>query len=364
MRVISLSEIKGKEVLGADIYDEQGRILLNRGIAIKLSYIDRLVEHGIEELYIEDEISEGIIPENVVMMQARQEAKNIIKQEAKRLVTKNDISVAHINKVIDLIVNDILSNIKNNLVTVKDLRVKDDNLFAHSINVAIMSTLLCQKAGFSYQKINNTVTGCLLHDIGKLFLPEEINNKDVQKLTAKELEQYKLHARIGYEMFLDNVDINPTTRVTILMHHEHLDGSGFPDGISGRKIHESARICSICNCFDEMVNGKKRGKLLNVSDAVEYLTAYAGSYFDEELVNDLIKSVPIYPVGSIVLLSDGCLAIVAKNESVSVTRPVVRVFFDYTNKRKIPYQEIDLMKNLSLNIKTEIKGNIRKLLES
>jgi HD-GYP domain-containing protein (c-di-GMP phosphodiesterase class II) len=364
MRAIEVHEITGKEVLAADVYDSLGRTLLNRGIHLKETYMNRLLDLGIDLIYVEDDISEGIIPEEMTFVSTKQEAKRLIRDEAERLISKNDVSIAHVYKIVDLIVNDILGNHKSHILAVKDIRLKDENLFAHSLNVSIFAALICKKMDYTYDKICNTVTGCLLHDVGKLFLPKEINEKNYGKRTQAEREEYEKHPKVGYEMLLDNVEINPTSRVTILMHHERVDGSGFPEGRIGNKIHISARICSVCNVFDNMVNGYARNNLLNVSDAVEHLHSMSNIYYDEDIVHKFLKHIPIYPTGSMVLLNNGYLGIVAKNNLRNVLRPVVRVFFDFRNKVKVKYEEFDLMKQASLKIERQIRGNVSQMIQS
>ena len=173
MRLIKVEEISGKEVLGRNVLDSAGRVLLSCGMSLQHSYIERFLEMGVTEVYIEDAISEGIVPEDVVCAETRMEAKRIISNESKRLMTKKDINIIEIYKIVDIIINDILKN-KDSLINVKDLRVKDEFTFSHCVNTAVMAALLCKKLEYNYEKLQNVVAGCLLHDIGKLFIPKRL----------------------------------------------------------------------------------------------------------------------------------------------------------------------------------------------
>lgn len=359
MRLISVHDISGKEILGKTIFDDDGRILLTAGCELHEAYTGKLLDMGIDEIYVEDSISEGITVGDCVSRETRNEARRIISIEGKRLATKKEINIMEIYKVVDLIVNDILYG-RETLINLKDLRVKDDYTFAHSVNTAILSAVICKKMEFPYDRMNNVVTGALLHDIGKLFIPKELISRPHTKLSKCELDIYKTHAQIGYDLLKGNIEINPTIRVAILMHHERLDGSGFPEGLRVDKIHESAKICAICNTFDNLLNAPDNSGVLCTTDAVEYLQSCAGVYFDKKIVELFLKLVPIYPVGSIVLLNSGLIGIVMKNNESSLLRPVVRAFYDGRSRTKINNSEIDLMKDLSIKILRELKSSVLK----
>ncbi|MDI9515282.1 MAG: hypothetical protein QM224_09445, partial [Bacillota bacterium] len=153
-----------------------------------------------------------------------------------------------------------------------------------------------------------------------------------------------------------------TAKITVLMHHEQINGGGYPMSLNGDYIHYSARIVGICDAFDQAINDGHYKNVYQTTDAVEYLIGASGHIFDKSLVDTFIKIVPIYPEGTIVLLSNGMFAIVVKNNPVYMTRPVVRPFFN--PKTGIKYDRsyiIDLQHELSIKIVREINVNLRDI---
>lgn len=357
MRLIGVKEIKGNEILARPIIDGEGRVLLKNGMKLQVSYAIRLDEMGIMEVFIEDGLSEGIVPEEVVMAETKIEAKRIISAETKRLQEKRQLNIMEIHKIVDLLINDILSS-KQNLMNVKDMRLKDESIFSHSVNTAILAALMIKRLGYRYDKLVNIVSGCLLHDLGKIILPQDIAVKDPMTMTTEELEVYKTHARLGYEMLKNKDDISPTERVIVLMHHERLDGSGFPAGLHRDKIQDAAKICAICNSFDNFLNDPNRKGLTCTSDAIEFVHSMSDIYFDKEIVKEFMKYIPIYPAGTMVLLSNGFVGLVSKNNETNLLRPVVRICFDIKSKQDIKPYEVDLMKELTLRIEGEFRATI------
>ncbi len=372
MRNIKVEDIKGNEILAKDIVTNRGKVLLNKGIKLKTKFIEKLISEGIDQIFVEDNIenegsgvngiyqgglSEKATNDEVDISKTKEESKNIIKTEAMRFVKLKEISLAHINKIIDLIINDILNSSKN-IIPVKDMRVKDISLFEHSINVAIFAAFICKRLEYSQKKLVDTVTGCILHDFGKLEITGEVAKKDIINMRPHEKREFHSYPTKGYSRLVETLNLSPITTNVILMHRENVDGSGFPNGIKGDKIDEAAKICAICDRFDEIANFHGRNKLLNVSDAIEYIRSLSGIYFDKRIVEEFFEYVPIYPKGSVVLLNTGIVGIVLENEDRDRLRPVVRPFYDVKNKTKVALNDIDLMANLSTKIEREVRGGV------
>lgn len=356
MRLISIDELKGNEVTACNVNDVDGRILLTKGSRIKLSYIEKLDSLGIYQLYVEDAISENIRAEGLLCEETKQEAKKAISTEMQKYAKKREFDVAVINKITNIIINEILLN-RVDLINLKDIKLKDEYLFSHCINVCSLAVFMGLKLGFSHSKIQNIGTGCILHDFGKLLIPSEILKK-TSPLTAQEYVEMKKHPLYGYEALKDDPTIRPTTKVIVYMHHEKVDGSGYPNKLKGDKLHDSVKICSICNKFDSMTSKLPYRKPFSVSYAIEYLYSTAGIFFDKTLVGEFLKYVPIYPSGTIILLNNGIIAIVVKNNTSNLLRPIVRYLYNPKNKIKYKDREVDLMEELTLSIEQEVVFNM------
>jgi putative nucleotidyltransferase with HDIG domain len=296
------------------------------------------------------------------MADTKQEAKKIISAETKKLYEQKQMNILELHKVVDLIINDILSS-KQNLINMKDLRLKDDNIFSHSVNTATLAAIMTKRMGLRYDKTRSIISGCLLHDIGKILLPQEIAVKREKNMTLDELKIYQTHPRIGCEMIRARDGINPIEKAIILTHHEKLTGDGFPDGLSKNDLDTPSRICAICDVFDNIHNDPARKGFQSTSEAVEYIYSLSNIYFEQDLIKEFLKYIPIYPSGTIILLNNGFLGIVIKNDECNILRPIVKVFYDIINKKKLKQYEIDLMKNLSIRIEGEFKSSIATIME-
>ncbi len=353
MRLVRLSEIKGDEIVAKPIIDIDERRLISQGARIKKSYINKLVEKGITSVYIEDDISEGVFIEDVLCDETRLKAKKVISEELSRYLNKREIDFSRIHKTVEVILDELLSK-SIDLVSLKDLRLHDEYTFAHSVNVCILTVILATKLGYARDKINKIAIGAMLHDFGKILIPPEILNKK-EPLSHSDLEEIQKHPMYAYSAFKDSTELSATSKVTILMHHELLDGTGYPLKIKDEKIHYSAKICAVCDVFDAMTSDKVYRNALNTSDAVEYLIAWAGKRYDRFFVEQFIQNIPIFPPGTIVCLSNGLMAIVIKNNPQNVLRPVIRMIYNPKTRTKYNKNyEVNLMEELSINIIKEI----------
>lgn len=356
MRLVYLDEIKGHEMAANNIIDIQGRLLIGKGARVKLSYLNKLLEAGINSIYIEDDISEGIEIESVLCEQTKQMGKIILESEMSRFMRKREIDLNVISKVSSLILNEILTN-RTSLINAKDIKLKDELLFSHSINVCALTVFMCIKMGMEHSRIQSIGTGALLHDIGKMLIPSETLNKP-GSLTKEEEEEMFLHPLFGYEALKDDVTVNPITKMVVYMHHEKIDGTGYPHGIKGDKIHESAKITAVCNAFDSLTTDKPYRKAHSIADVIEFLHTVSGLFYEKQYVDEFLKHIPMFPPGTIVLLNSGVIGIVVRNNENSFWRPVVRLLYNTKNKVKYgPNKEVDLMKDLTLKIEREVRYN-------
>jgi len=363
MRHVAIQDVSGEEILAQPIYDIDGRRLLNRGIRLKQGYIQKLYEKGIFSVYIEDSISEGIEIDEALCSKTRMKAKQAVCQELNRLSKNKELNISYLRDIVNGIVEEVLSS-HNDLINLKDVRLQDEFTFAHSVNVCALSTMLASRLGYNKEKIKNISLGALLHDFGKVLIPISILQNE-GNLSPEETHELNRHPLYGYNLLKDDSSVNSTSKISILMHHENLDGTGFPMGLSGDKIHYSARIISICSLFDSITCDRRYKNALCTSDAVEYISCSSGTGLDTKFVNEFLNMIPIFPNGTLVLLSNGLIGIVVSNNSKSLTRPVVRLL--YNPKTKARYGKnyiVDLMKDLSMKILREIQIPANELKEN
>ena len=261
-------------------------------------------EKGISQLYIEDDISEGIETEDLISDETRYYTQSVVKEVMNDILWQNRLNrVPEITKVVNNIVDELLSN-DNILVNMKDIRMIDDYTFGHCTNVCILSVITGIELGYNELRLRDLGVGALLHDIGKMRIPKHILQKP-GRLTSEEYEQVKQHTIYGFEILKDCDDIRAPAANAALGHHERFNGTGYPRGLTGEDTHEYAKVIAIADVYDAMTSDRVYRMGMEPYEAGSYLTSMGDILFDSELVNTFIKNIALYPVGSSVILSTG-----------------------------------------------------------
>ncbi|MBW6411369.1 HD-GYP domain-containing protein [Clostridium weizhouense] len=350
MRLISVSSLKGDEILGRQIYDELGRVLLNVGVKLKPYYIEKIKEMGINSVYIDDDISKDVDIEESISEKTRQMSKHAVKDMVQKYCREGKTDSTSVINSVNSVIEDILSN-KNVLINVAEISSSDNNIYSHSVNVCVLSTIIGIHMGYSMLKLKDIAAGALMHDIGKIKI---MNDKKLltQFKTKEELDKYikLMHPRVGYDFLGEQYIWNAAVKVVALMHHERSDGSGYPLKVQGNEINQIAKIVSICDVFDNLVSGRNMDKSKTVPEVIEYLVGMSNIYFDAEIVKKFTSNIAAFPTGCAVILSSNEKGLVVRQNNSMPTRPVVKVIYDKIgNLLSEPY-EIDLLKELTLFI--------------
>ncbi len=355
MRKILVDKVNEGMVLARTLYSYDGNILLNAGIILKNSYINKFKDLGIREIYVEDEISKDIVLKDVISEETRFEARINIKNAMDSIRYGNSLDVKPVrNSVCKMI--DELMDVKDTMVNLQDLKSNDQYTFSHSVNVCVLSLITGISLKYDEDKLRELGIGAMLHDIGKIRIPAEILNKP-DSLTEEEFNIIKKHTSYGYEMLKKSRELSTYASYIALTHHERYDGEGYPLGLRGEEIHEFARIVSVADAYDAMTSDRVYKKRININEAVEYLVGMGDHQFDYNIVRCFIEHITIYPPGTCVLLNEGEKAIVVDVNKRYPNRPIIRVLVD--REGQIPKEpiEIDLTKNNNLLI-TEIIEDI------
>jgi len=350
MRSINIEKLIGNEKLGKQVYDDYGRILLDEGVILTPFYIQKLKDRGIISVIIDDEISKDIVLEENISEKTKQLTKRAIKEMmddySKNGVANNAAVIKSVNSIID----EVLSN-KDVMINVSDIRSVDDNIYSHSINVCVLSTLIGIHMGYNMLKLKDIAIGALLHDIGKTKIKTDKKVLE-EKKTKEELNKYieDMHSKVGFDFLGEQNICNAFSKVIVLMHHERIDGTGFPLKLKGNEISEYARLVSVCNTFDNLISGKSQDCSMPVYEALECLGVMSGTDLDEGMVKKFTMNIAAYPCGSGVKLNTNEKCIVARQNTCMPTRPVLKVLYDKNGEPvKEPY-EIDLKIKLTLFI--------------
>jgi HD-GYP domain-containing protein (c-di-GMP phosphodiesterase class II) len=247
-------------------------------------------------------------------------------------VTTNLMQEARLGKMIDTaITKDTVSMMVEQCISspeafVSITRLKDfDNYtFTHSVNVSVLAIALGKRLGFSTQELNDLGFAGLMHDIGKMQIPEEILNKP-GILTESEFDVMKQHSARGYQYLKTTRQLSDDILHAVRYHHEKSDGSGYPDGLHEAQIPKFAKIISIADVYDAITTARVYRKGMMPDEAIRRLFSWSGKHFNESLVRFFISVMGIYPAGTLVMLDTNELAIIIGPNKTDPVRPKVLV---------------------------------------
>ncbi|WP_312644270.1 HD-GYP domain-containing protein [Hydrogenoanaerobacterium sp.] len=323
--------------------------LLVAGQKLSVSIIAKFEKNNISGAYIESSLCGDVEIEEIVAPELRQKTIVELKSFYRDYESHAPISPASLKSIsstVDNLVEHILSK-SECLINIIDVQDYDTYTYNHSLYVCILSILIGIQRGFSRSILTELGMCGLLHDIGKTDIPLEIINKK-SVLTPQEFELMKTHPDKAVIRLSPCHQISSSVLRGILSHHEKFNGTGYPQGLSGEKIPLYGRIVALADVYDALTSHRSYRKAWTSGDAIEYMMGCADTHFDFELLQSFLKIIAVYPLGTVVKLSNGFLAVVIQNSSQNILRPKVRVLLpeEYTGT------EIDLadIGNTYLNV--------------
>lgn len=341
MRMVSIDSVVPGSILGKPIWGAKHQILLKKDTILTSRYIRRLKKLGIYKCYIKDEISDGILLPERLDDKLRLEAVETVSDLYDEVLKNHQVPVS-IWKGVGGLINRVLDEMlgEDELVCdMMDLKTYDNYTFSHCVNVALLSTVTGIGMGLERETLYHLSVGALLHDVGKMFIPIGIVNKD-RALTQEEYELMKTHSQKGYDYLIKTNQIDENACQGVLQHHERVDGLGYPNGCLGRNINWFAKIYAICDVYDAITSDRPYRKAWSVNEGLEYIMANGNIRFDMRFIKYFLNNIVPYPVGTIVKLSNGFKAIVVKNNKQVVHRPTIRIFEE--NHQSVPPYMIEL----------------------
>jgi putative nucleotidyltransferase with HDIG domain len=240
------------------------------------------------------------------------------------------------------------------LLCISRIREKDAYLLEHSVNVSILMTIFAKQMKFDDDLIQQLATGALLHDIGKILVPDSILNKP-GKLTAEEFAEMRRHVVYSKEILDKIPGLSPISIDVAAVHHERLDGKGYPHGLAESQISVYGRMISIVDTYDAITAQRCYKEGQTGISALKILKRESPASFDPVLLAQFIKAIGIHPVGTLVKLSNEKLGIVLKANELDPLRPVIKVFYNCKFKRYIEISIVDLASN---KVDLEIEGAV------
>ena len=337
MRLCSINEIQENDVLARDVMADDYNVFLYKNTRLCKKYIEKLRKLNIPFVYIKDEISEEQVA--VLKKDIEEISKTKIKEVIQHHTYNNGSELKDISSTADNIINNILEE-DEVIENIYDIRERSADIYSHSISICVLSTLVALKLGLDKQSVHDIGVGCLLHDFGLRYLMIDYQDEEVEKLSAKQLVEYKKHPVYAYSALKNENWLSKKSKEIILCHHERLNGSGYP--LHATEISLETRIVSVCDVFDEMICGIGRSRK-KIYEAVEYLKSCKSLLFDGSVINALLDFTAVYPTGSIVMTNEKEVAVVVKQNKHFPERPVIQISRDSNGNPVNEEKIIDLV---------------------
>lgn len=253
------------------------------------------------------------------------------------------ISIPEVKSCVQQVTNNILRN-PNALLLIRNLRAKQRDTATHSLNVCIYATLFGCYLGFDQDQLSRLSIAALLHDVGEAKLPQAVLDRCSNDLTPEEIMLMRMHTHYGADL-LGKIDgMPPEVTEVAYSHHERIDGKGYPCGLKDTEISLMSRIIAIIDAYERVTNNIDLKMQMSCSDALKSIYTMRGKLYDVNLVESFIQCLGIYPVGSVVQLSNGDIAIVIGMKPDKHLLPTVMIVRDVTGENRHPTQVINLDK--------------------
>ena len=317
--------------------------LNSRGLISRPETLATLTGSGIKEIYIDTQkgksssyscpvlTAPGALTPTVSLAEERQRASKIY-SEARDLVG-NAVRDVKMGKAIDLgpieqladdVCESVLAN-ANALACLSQIREKDQYLMEHSINVGILMGVFSSYLGYDGDELHQMVTGAILHDMGKIRVPDSVLNK-TGKLTDAEWKEMRNHVLYGEEALLKSPGISDIAISICAQHHEKLNGEGYPRGLKDTEITTYGRMASIVDIYDAITADRVYHKGKSPFDTMRILASLGKAELDKNLVYQFIRCMSVYPVGTLLELSNGKLGVVIQVHPTKPNAPIIKCF--------------------------------------
>jgi putative nucleotidyltransferase with HDIG domain len=327
-------------MLYEDIYTKLGAVILTKATVLEQHHINRIIMNKIEKVKIlievENTTEEIELPDissiydkvkinlfRKKYIQKVDEVTHIIKSVG----SGSYVNINQIHNISKHIIHDFdtLSDVVNYLHLVRPL---DDYTYSHSLNVSLMAIVIGKWMGLSEKQVDELAIAGLLHDIGKTKVADELLSKP-GKLTPEEFEEVKKHTILGYMLLEKVADISPDIKYAILMHHEKIDGTGYPTRATENQIPLYARIIAVADIYDAMTSNRSyRGRLCPFEVIKDFEMQTFGK-LDTKVLSIFLKNIANSYLGDFVELGNGEIAEIVFINSNRVWQPIVRSGNDY-----------------------------------
>lgn len=331
---LGIRELYIDTVKGADVWAARPQAEVNADLEQRLQEIARKRAEKPLVVDVKDEAARA--------RRLHGEANKVVRGVLDDVRFGQKIRVDRVEPLVDHMIESVFRN-QDALLPLVRLKSLDDYTFEHSVSVSALLVAFARALNLPREVIKEVALGGLMLDIGKASLPQAILQKP-GKLTDDEFARIKSHVAESLRL-LDGVPgIGAITRQMVAEHHERFDGSGYPNRLSGSQISLYGQMAAIVDVYDAITSDKVYSRGMAPSLALKKLLEWSKHHFDPKLVQAFIRTIGIYPTGSLVRLESNRIGVVIEQNDGNLLEPVVRVFYHAAQQYYIPPEIVDLSK--------------------
>lgn len=324
MKNVEINNIPDNAILARSIINEKGVVLLNEGVKITPEIINKLDDNKIFSVWIKVEATEvECFSTEVINEDIRVSIEQAINN---RIRFNNDSEMKEVSEAAYNIIKEVIED-DNMSECMFEIKRKSDDIYAHMIDVSVLSVIVGIKCKLDNESLKMIGMGALMHDIGLCDASAYYFNKEIEESDGNTKMAYRRHVIKGYEIVNNHDWVPEMVKLIVLSHHEREDGSGYPFHKKSERIPIEVKIVSVCDMFDELVNGIGYNKR-KVNEVVEYLRTVGAYLFDYEIVNKIITNIAWFPNKSFVITNEGDTAQVIRQNKGLPDRPVIKLIKD------------------------------------
>lgn len=391
MLTLSISALQPGMVLAKTIFDEQGQILLRQGVQLTNDYIANLKRRGFVKVYINESNTTDIVIEDVLSEEIRRNAQRALARvfDFVRQVSIDTLSNDTDKTIAAIKTTDVTNNLRGYegftqleesvtsildelndiemLTGISQIQGHDDAIFSHSIEVTVAALMIGKRLHLNREDLKRLGAGCILHDIGKIFVTSKSNNGNF--LTADQKRNLREHPRLGYELLRTRNPNAVMTNHVALQHHERQDGKGYPRGLRGhntidrprsdtKNILLIAEIAAVADVYDTLSANRPGRQLLPPRQVADTMCRLSGTILNREIVQLFLTMLPILPTGMDIVVCSGRYVnykgVVVRANREQQDQPLVRLLYNPQGDHIVPI-DLDLAKEPTITVEAILR---------